>query len=71
MTPKQTILITGCSDHSLGSALALAFHKAGYRVFASARNPSKLTHVEAAGIETVQLDVTSEESIAAAAAAVR
>ncbi|KAG8170152.1 hypothetical protein KVR01_000897 [Diaporthe batatas] len=71
MTTKQTILITGCSDHSLGSALALAFHKAGWRVFASARNLSKLKLAEEAGIETLKLDITSEESIAACVAAVQ
>ncbi|KAI1658412.1 hypothetical protein F4813DRAFT_395758 [Daldinia decipiens] len=64
MAQKRTILITGCSDGSLGSALALAFHKIGWRVFASARNPSKLKEAEFAGIETIQLDVLSEKSIA-------
>ena len=71
MTSKRTILITGCSDGGLGVALALEFHRTGWRVFASARNMSKLGQVEAAGIETVQLDVTSEESIAGCVAAVR
>ncbi|GAW13696.1 hypothetical protein ANO14919_030850 [Xylariales sp. No.14919] len=64
MTSARTILITGCSDGSLGSALAFAFHKAGWRVFASARNTSKLKKVEEVGIETVQLDTLSDESIA-------
>ncbi|RYP23186.1 hypothetical protein DL765_001271 [Monosporascus sp. GIB2] len=71
MAPKKTVLITGCSDHSLGSALALAFHKAGWRVFASARNLAKLKQAEAAGIATVQLDVTSDESVAKAVSTVR
>lgn len=62
---KRSVLITGCSDGGLGSALALAFHRAGWRVFASARNLSKLKVVEAAGIETVQLDTLSDESTAA------
>lgn len=60
---KRTILITGCSDGSLGAGLALAFHNAGWRVFASARNTSKLQEVTKAGIETIQLDVLSQESI--------
>lgn len=64
---KRTILITGCSDDSLGAALALAFQKADWRVFATGRNPSRLTQVQAAGIETLPLDVTSEESITACA----
>ncbi|KAF7553417.1 hypothetical protein G7Z17_g3668 [Cylindrodendrum hubeiense] len=65
MASKRTILITGCSDGGLGSALALTFHKSGWRVFASARNLSKLKQATAAGIETIELDVNSEESIAA------
>ncbi|KAF7558285.1 hypothetical protein G7Z17_g60 [Cylindrodendrum hubeiense] len=66
MSGKRTILVTGCSDGSLGSALSLALHQAGWRVFASARNLSKLTVVKAAGIECVQMDVGSNESISAA-----
>lgn len=49
---------------SLGAHISLAFHKAGWRVFASARNMSKLKTVEAAGIETIQLDTLSDDSIA-------
>ncbi|KAH7131059.1 hypothetical protein EDB81DRAFT_950456 [Dactylonectria macrodidyma] len=66
MAGKRTILVTGCSDGSLGSALALALHQAGWRVFASARNLSKLTAAKAAGIECVKMDVGSDESISAA-----
>ncbi|KAI0387563.1 IBR finger domain protein [Hypomontagnella monticulosa] len=57
MAAKRTILI------SLGSALAISFHKARWRVFASARNMSKLKQAEAIGIETIQLDISSDESI--------
>lgn len=60
---KRTVLITGCSDGSLGSHLALQFHAVGWRVFASARNPAKLKNVEKIGIETVLLDALSESSI--------
>jgi 1-acylglycerone phosphate reductase len=62
---KRSVLITGCSDNSLGAALAIAFHKAGLHVYATARNPSKLTQVQALGIETLTLDVLDESSIAA------
>ncbi|KAI1278203.1 hypothetical protein F5Y07DRAFT_361054 [Xylaria sp. FL0933] len=71
MGSGRTILITGCSDGSLGSALALAFHKAGWRVFASGRNLAKLKKCEEAGIELVQLDTLSNESIASCAAKVK
>jgi 1-acylglycerone phosphate reductase len=64
---KRTVLITGCSDGGLGAALAIAFHKAGLHVYATARNPSKLTEVKAHGIETLTLDVLSDSSIAACA----
>ncbi|KAF2644241.1 NAD(P)-binding protein [Massarina eburnea CBS 473.64] len=60
---KRTILITGCSEGSLGSHLALAFHNADWRVFATARNPAKLKYAASAGIETLQLDTLSPESI--------
>ena len=61
---KRTVLITGCSDGGLGSALAIAFHKAGLHVYATARNPSKMTELTALGIETLTLDVQSDSSIA-------
>lgn len=62
MSPK-TVLITGCSDGGLGAALAVAYHKSGYRVFATARHPSKMASMSALGIETLTLDVSSDGSI--------
>lgn len=62
---KRTVLITGCSDGGLGSALAIALHKAGLHVYATARNPSKMTELTSLGIETLTLDVQSDSSIAA------
>lgn len=70
MATKRTVLISGCSDGSLGSELARAFHRSGWRVFASARNLAKLKMAQDAGIEIVQLDTTSDESIAACVAQV-
>ncbi|KAK5047233.1 hypothetical protein LTR84_006755 [Exophiala bonariae] len=67
---KRTVLITGCSDGGLGAALAIALHEAGLHVYATARNPSKLSQVQACGIETMTLDVLSQESISAAVAKV-
>lgn len=70
MPDRRTILVTGCSDGGLGSALAMALHERGWRVFATARNPSKLRVAKAAGLECLQLDVVSEDSIARAVAEV-
>jgi 1-acylglycerone phosphate reductase len=61
---KRNVLITGCSDGSLGAALAIAFHEAGLHVVATARNPAKLNQLEARGIETLTLDTLSDSSIA-------
>ena len=62
---KRTVLIIGCSDGGLGAALAIAFYELGLYVYATARNPSKMTHVQSLGIETLILDVQSDVSIAA------
>ncbi|KAF3063607.1 NADPH-dependent 1-acyldihydroxyacetone phosphate reductase [Daldinia childiae] len=63
-TPKRSVLITGCSGGGMGSALAIAFHKAGFHVYATARNSSKMTELVSLGIDTLQLDIQSESSIA-------
>ncbi|KAH7364834.1 hypothetical protein BKA65DRAFT_573385 [Rhexocercosporidium sp. MPI-PUGE-AT-0058] len=68
---QKLVLITGCSDGGLGSALAIAFQKAGCRVFATARNPTKMSEMKASGIETLILDVTSLDSITSCAEEVR
>jgi 1-acylglycerone phosphate reductase len=65
---KRSVLITGCSDGGLGSELAVAFHNAGCRVFATTRNVSKMSRLELLGIQTLELDVLSETSIAACVA---
>ncbi|KAK5939308.1 hypothetical protein PMZ80_008612 [Knufia obscura] len=66
--PKKIVLITGCSDDGLGSALALAFHRTSrYRVIATARSLSKLNDTRDAGIEELQLDVLSPSSISTCA----
>ncbi|KIW10887.1 hypothetical protein PV08_10186 [Exophiala spinifera] len=61
----RTILITGCSDGGLGAALAIQFHRRGDRVFATARNPAKMASLTALGIETLKLDVLSDDSVKA------
>ncbi|KAK1962236.1 short chain dehydrogenase [Colletotrichum sublineola] len=67
---KLNILITGCSPGGMGASLAAAFHDAGHRVYATARNPSKLAALAARGMQTIPLDITSASSIASAVAAV-
>lgn len=63
--PKRTVLITGCSDGGLGAALAIAFHEAGLKVYATARNPSKMSKLASLGIELLTLDIVSDSSITA------
>lgn len=61
------VLITGCSDGGIGSALAQAFHDKGLYVFATARDISKMQNLrDLANITFLQLDVTSPASIATA-----
>ena len=52
-----------CSPGGIGHSLAICFHEAGLRVFATARDKKVLSSLEAKGIETLSLTVDSEESI--------
>ncbi|KAK5197419.1 hypothetical protein LTR92_003358 [Exophiala xenobiotica] len=67
---QRSVLITGCSQNGLGYALAVAFHHAGLRVFATARDPARMAGLEDLGIECLRLDVCDEESIRACVAQV-
>lgn len=69
-TMRTSVLITGCSEGGIGDALAIEFQSRGARVFATARNPSKMEHLKAMGIETLSLDVTSPQSIETAVATI-
>ncbi|KAF7590828.1 hypothetical protein BBP40_002351 [Aspergillus hancockii] len=71
MAAKRTVLISGCSGGSLGSALALSFHNADGGCSRRGRNLTKLKKVDEAGIETVQLDTLLEESTARGVAQVQ
>jgi 1-acylglycerone phosphate reductase len=64
-SPKRTVLVTGCSEGGAGAALAVAFHNAGLHVYATARNPSRMSQLSSLGIETITLDVLSDSSITA------
>ena len=67
----KTALITGTSS-GIGLATSLHFARNGYRVFAGMRNLSKAGPLEAAAaeeslpIETIQLDICDDDSVAAA-----
>ena len=59
------MLVTGCSS-GIGRATALRLRQDGHVVYATARRIESLAELEAAGCETLALDVTSEESRRAA-----
>src|ERR687886_107606 len=63
------VLVTGCSS-GIGKATAQALVAVGHTVYATARKPSTLTELEAAGARTMALDVTDEGSMTAAVAAI-
>ncbi|KAF3065553.1 NADPH-dependent 1-acyldihydroxyacetone phosphate reductase [Trichoderma lentiforme] len=62
----RSVLITGASQGGIGDHLSQEFHKRGFQVFATARSLSKVEHLKKLGITTIELDVTSLESIKAA-----
>lgn len=71
MTSNKSVLITGCSDGGIGSALAIVFQQAGYRVFATARNPEKMQNLkDLSNLTLLTLDVTDSTHISAAVEAV-
>ncbi|KKK12379.1 hypothetical protein ARAM_006101 [Aspergillus rambellii] len=67
----KSVLITGCSAGGIGSALVEEFHDRGLHVFATARSPSKMAHLENfPHVTLLKLDVQSPIDIAAAVEAV-
>ncbi len=66
MMASKTVLITGCSDNGIGSALGKVFHERGYHVFATARNQAKMTWLKGLdNVTPIQLDVTKPADIKA------
>ena len=59
---SPVVLITGCSS-GIGRALAEAFAKAGYLVFAGARKAADLEQLSASGLRAVKLDVNDPEDL--------
>jgi len=67
MTSKGTVLVTGCSDGGIGSALALEFQKRGFYVFATARDISKMSALQdLPNVSMLTLDVVKSSDIASA-----
>lgn len=64
MTEKPVIIITGCSS-GIGAFCAAALHNDGWRVFATVRRTEDAQALEQQGIETVLMDYTKPETIAA------
>src|SRR4051812_47228514 len=66
MNKKQrAILITGCSS-GIGLCLAQGLQRRGYRVFATARKPQDVAKLHGHGLEAIELDLDSSDSIRAA-----
>jgi NAD(P)-dependent dehydrogenase (short-subunit alcohol dehydrogenase family) len=66
---SKAVLISGCSS-GIGRATALELAAAGWRVYATARRPDSIAELAQAGCRTLALDVTDEQSMSAAVAAV-
>jgi NAD(P)-dependent dehydrogenase (short-subunit alcohol dehydrogenase family) len=58
----RSILITGCSS-GIGHCVAHGLAQRGYRVFASARKAADVEQLHAAGLESLQLDLSDSGSI--------
>jgi NAD(P)-dependent dehydrogenase (short-subunit alcohol dehydrogenase family) len=67
--PSHAVLITGCSS-GIGRATAERLVDSGWTVYATARRPETLADLEGRGCRTLALDVTDEDSMAAAVRAV-
>lgn len=63
--PSGTVLVTGAST-GIGEASALHLSRLGFRVLAGVRRPEDAERLSGGGLESVHLDVTDADSIAAA-----
>lgn len=71
MDTSRAVLLTGSSSGTglssgTGKATALRLHRAGWPVYATARNVEALRDLADEGIKTMYLDVTDEQSMRAA-----
>ena len=60
--PQKTILITGCST-GIGYCVAKGLKQRGYRVIATARREESVKQLIDEGFESLQLDLSSSDSI--------
>lgn len=67
---RKVVLVTGCSRGGIGYELCRAFLGNQCTVFATARRLESMEGLKELGCETLALDVTSEDSIKSAVAAV-
>jgi NAD(P)-dependent dehydrogenase (short-subunit alcohol dehydrogenase family) len=67
---SKAVLITGCST-GIGRATAERLAKGGHTVYATARRLESIADLEGLGCRTLALDVTDEDSMQAAVAAVQ
>ena len=66
---ERTILISGCSS-GIGRCAAEGLRARGWRVFATARQPADVARLQAAGLESLLLDLSDSASIQTAVATV-
>ncbi len=64
---SKSVLITGCSS-GIGFDAAHGLRDAGWRVFATARNPQDVQRLQDLGLESVALDYADDDSITQALA---
>lgn len=69
MDKNSVVLISGCSS-GIGLALTREFAFRGCKVFATARKPEVIDHLQKEGVEIAALDVTNQQSIDACVAGV-
>lgn len=62
LNSKPSILITGCSS-GIGLVSAQQLQARGYRVFATARKPADVEHLQQLGLESLVLDLDDSRSI--------